>query len=72
MLNVTQVMQRLNVGKTSVYKLVKAGLLPKPVKIGGSARWIDAEVEAAIEAMKAARAAPPPVTRRGRPRKVAT
>jgi predicted DNA-binding transcriptional regulator AlpA len=70
MLNVTQVMARLNVGKSSVYGLVRNGLLPKPVKVGGSARWIDEEVEAAIEAMKAARDAPPPATRRGRPRKV--
>jgi excisionase family DNA binding protein len=71
MLTVTQVMARLNVSKTSVYGLVKNGLLPKPVKVGGSARWIEEEVEAAITAMKAQRDAPPVPTRRGRPRKVA-
>lgn len=69
MLNVSQVMARLNIGKTAVYDLVKRGELPKPVKIGGSSRWIPEEVEASIEVMKAKRDEPTPVTRRGRPRK---
>lgn len=71
MLNVAQMMARLNVSKTSIYGLVKTGALPKPVKVGGSARWIEEEVEAAIERMKAERDAPREATRRGRPRKVA-
>lgn len=69
MLNVTQVMARLNIGKTAVYDLVKRGDLPKPVKIGGSSRWIPEEIDAALEVMKAKRDEPTPVTRRGRPRK---
>lgn len=69
MLNVTQVMQRLNISKTSVYGLVKIGVLPKPLKIGGSARWEETEIETAIEAMKAERDKPAAPTRRGRPRK---
>lgn len=71
MLNVSQVMARLNIGKTAVYDLVKRGELHKPVKIGGSSRWIPEEIEADIEAMKAKRDEPTPVTRRGRPRKTA-
>lgn len=70
MLNVTQIMARLNVGKSSVYGLVKNGLLPKPIKVGGSARWEETEVEESIEAMKAERYKPATPTRRGRPRKV--
>jgi predicted DNA-binding transcriptional regulator AlpA len=69
MLNVSQVMARLNIGKTAVYDLVKRGELHKPVKNGGSSRWIPEEIEADIEAMKAKRDEPTPVTRRGRPRK---
>jgi excisionase family DNA binding protein len=72
MLTVTQVMARLNVSKTSVYGLVKNGALPKPIKIGGSARWDELELEAAIERWKAARDEPQTPTRRGRPRKVAS
>lgn len=72
MLNVSQVMARLNIGKTAVYDLVKRGELHKPVKIGGSSRWIPEEIEADIEAMKAKRDEPTPVTRRGRPRKAAS
>ena len=69
MLNIAQVMERLSIRKTAVYALVKRGGLPKPVKIGGSTRWIPEEIEAAIEVMKAKRDEPTPVTRRGRPRK---
>jgi predicted DNA-binding transcriptional regulator AlpA len=69
MLSVTQVMARLNIGKTAVYDLVKRGDLPKPVKIGGSSRWIPEEIDAAIEVMKSKRDEPTTVTRRGRPRK---
>lgn len=72
MLNVTQVMARLNVSKTTVYGLVKNDILPKPIKVGGSARWDEGELEASIERMKAARNAPLAPTRRGRPRKVAS
>ena len=47
MLNVTQVMARLNVGKSSVYGLVRNGLLPKPIKIGGKVfrSWTGRDVE---------------------------
>lgn len=70
LLNVNQLMQRLTVKKTAVYHMVKCGVLPKPVKIGGSSRWISEEIEAAIEAAKAKRDEPAPATRRGRPRKL--
>lgn len=69
---ITQVMTRTNLGKTAVYDCVKRGDLPKPVKIGGSSRWIPEEVDAALEAAKARRTEPAPVTRRGRPRKAAS
>lgn len=72
MLNVSQVMARLNIGKTAVYDLVKRGELPKPVKIGGSSRWIPEEIDAALDVMKAKRDEPTPVSRRGRPRKAAS
>ena len=39
----------------TTWRHVKAGLLPKPIKIGGNTRWVPEEVEAAIEAAKAAR-----------------
>lgn len=69
MLNVYQVMAKLNIGKTSVYSLVKSGELPKPVKIGGSARWLPDEIATYLENIKAKRDEPHPVSKRGRPRK---
>jgi predicted DNA-binding transcriptional regulator AlpA len=36
---------------STLYRLVRRGLLPKPIKIGGSSRWIEDEFDAALAAM---------------------
>ncbi|QJD16574.1 helix-turn-helix transcriptional regulator [Paracoccus sanguinis] len=36
----------LNIGVSSVWRKVKEGNLPQPVKIGGSTRWRRADIEA--------------------------
>jgi predicted DNA-binding transcriptional regulator AlpA len=43
--------------RTTVWRLVKTGKLPAPILVGGSARWLAGEVNAAIADMAAARAA---------------
>jgi predicted DNA-binding transcriptional regulator AlpA len=40
---------------STAYRLVKRGLLPKPIRIFGSSRWIEAEVEVALAEMMEAR-----------------
>ncbi len=49
MLNVKQLMAKLNISKTTIYALVKLGELPSPVRIGGSARWMPDEIASYIE-----------------------
>ena len=39
----------LCISTRTTYRLVEAGELPAPVKIGGSQRWLRSEIEAAIE-----------------------
>ena len=39
----------LSVSRTTVWRLTKAGVLPPPVKIGGSTRWNRDLVLAAVE-----------------------
>lgn len=42
-------------GSTSIYAGIKAGIFPKPIKIGRSSRWLRSEVEAAIANLAAQR-----------------
>lgn len=45
----------LGVSKTTFWRRVKDGTVPKPVKIGASTRWPQSEILAVIERAKAAR-----------------
>jgi predicted DNA-binding transcriptional regulator AlpA len=40
---------------STVYRLIARGLLPKPLHIGASSRWLRQEVEAALARMMEAR-----------------
>ncbi|MCE8526934.1 AlpA family phage regulatory protein [Ruegeria pomeroyi] len=40
-------------GRTTIYRDVDLGRLPKPVKIGSRLYWNEAEIDAAIEAKRA-------------------
>ncbi|MCR5256926.1 MAG: helix-turn-helix domain-containing protein [Desulfovibrio sp.] len=46
MLAVTDVADMLGISASSVRRLVRAGTLPQPLRLGGSVRWRRAEVEA--------------------------
>lgn len=72
LMTAAQVMARLTIKKTAFYAMVNRGEVSKPIKVGGSVRWIPEEIEADLEAMKAKREQPDRVRRRGRPRKVAS
>ena len=45
----------LGCSRTTVWRRVADGTLPKPIKIGGMTRWSQAEIAAVIEAALAAR-----------------
>ena len=45
----------LGTSRSSIWRYVSMGLLPPPIKIGGSSRWRSDEVRAQIEAATEAR-----------------
>jgi predicted DNA-binding transcriptional regulator AlpA len=40
---------------STIYRLIAKGILPKPLKVGASSRWLRDECEAALKAMAEAR-----------------
>ena len=36
---------------STVYRHIRLGLIPKPVKVGGSSRWLRSECELALRSM---------------------
>jgi predicted DNA-binding transcriptional regulator AlpA len=46
--NVRDVAEHYGLGVSTVWRRVKDGTLPAPVKIGGATRWRRAEIEAAF------------------------
>ena len=43
------------ISHTTVWRYVKMGMLPAPIKMGRNTFWVKAEVEAAIEKLRKAR-----------------
>ncbi len=37
------------VNPATIYRMVARGQLPRPARVGGSSRWVEAEVEAALQ-----------------------
>ena len=44
------------INPATLYRKIRQGVLPKPVKIGGSSRWLRGECEAALQTMVEGRA----------------
>jgi len=44
------------INPATLYRHIRQGLLPKPVKVGGSSRWLRSECEAALQRMVDGRA----------------
>ena len=39
------------INASTIYRLIRRGLLPRPLKLGGSSRWVRSEIEAALAAL---------------------
>ena len=39
------------INSSTLYRHIKKGLLPRPLKVGGSSRWLLSECELALQAM---------------------
>jgi excisionase family DNA binding protein len=49
-LDVKQVAHLLSVSRRTVYRLLDAGQIPKPLKLGGATRWRRTDIELFVEA----------------------
>ncbi len=58
LIGVKSVAELIDGSPSTVWRRVKDGLLPKPIKFGGMTRWSLAEIEAVIEAKLAERDEP--------------
>lgn len=54
-LNARAICGRCGISISTLYRLIGKGILPRPVHIGASSRWLESEVEAALAAMMEAR-----------------
>ena len=53
LLTTEDVTDALGVSRTTVWRLVKAGTLPRPIKLGPQCnRWRPSDIEAALEALR--------------------
>jgi len=39
------------INPATLYRHIQAGRLPRPIKVGGSSRWLREQVEAALQVM---------------------
>jgi predicted DNA-binding transcriptional regulator AlpA len=39
------------INASTLYRQIKAGKFPKPIRVGGSSRWLRSECEAVLQAM---------------------
>ena len=51
-LSIQDIMERLQIARSSVYRRVKDGTLPSPIKLGNLRRFKESDVEAALSALK--------------------
>lgn len=56
LLTLREVRELTSLSSATIYRMVAAGALPKPIKCGNASRWPASELAAFIEARKAARA----------------
>lgn len=56
----TEAADLLGCGRSTLWRWVADGVIPKPIKIGGASRWYLSEIEAAIVAAAEKSRAPKP------------
>ena len=59
-LNFKQVSDRIGLSRSPLYRRIREGTFPKPVKLGAMSRWVESEIDAWMAAQVNARDVPPP------------
>jgi len=54
-LRMPEVCDRLGVSRTTVWRMSRQGKLPRPIKIGSSSGWLEADIDKIIDAAIAER-----------------
>jgi len=54
-LNFKQVSDRVSLSRSPLYRRIREGKFPKPVKLGGMSRWVESEIDAWMAALVIAR-----------------
>lgn len=54
-LSITEIMEWLKLGRTSIYRRIEDGTFPKPIKIGHLTRFKESEVKLALMNLDAQR-----------------
>jgi prophage regulatory protein len=57
LLQLPEVCHQAGFGKTAIYRMIKEGTFPEPIKLGPASRWSQLEVQEWIQKQKAARRA---------------
>jgi len=48
LLRLPQVMDRLGIARSTVYKFVKLGIIPAPIKLGTASVWVESQIDDCI------------------------
>jgi len=54
-ISIKDVMKWLRLGRTSIYRRIEDGTLPRPIKIGSLSRFKESEVKAALKFLETER-----------------
>lgn len=52
LLRITEVMEMTTLADATIYKLMKEGEFPRPIKRGKTSLWLTSEIEAWIQSLK--------------------
>lgn len=51
-IKIREVVERVQIGKSTIYNLIKKGQFPKPIKIGGSVFWKESDINFLLQTGK--------------------
>ena len=62
LIRLPDVIAKIKIKRTAIYRQIKKGALPAPIKIGSSSFWVEGEIESYLTRLMSARQASPPMS----------